>query len=45
MIGVAALVGGGMAVYFPLVLLLGGTDTTELKALIRRRKRKGSDSV
>ena len=44
-IGVAALVGGGMAVYFPLVLLLGGTDTTELKALIRRRKRKGSDSV
>ena len=46
MIGVAALVGGGMAVYVPLVLLLGGTDTSELKALINRRRRKaGSDSA
>ncbi|MEQ7872508.1 murein biosynthesis integral membrane protein MurJ [Sphingomonas sp. ASV193] len=39
MAGVVALVGGGMAVYFPLVLLVGGTDTSELKALLSRRKR------
>jgi putative peptidoglycan lipid II flippase len=37
-IGVAALVGGGMAVYFPLVWLLGGTDKEELKNLFRRRR-------
>lgn len=37
-IGVAALVGGGMAVYFPLVWLLGGTDKQELKNLFRRRR-------
>jgi putative peptidoglycan lipid II flippase len=36
--GVVALVGGGMAVYFPLVWLLGGTDKEELRALIRRRR-------
>ena len=40
MVGVAALVGGGLAVYFPLVLVLGGTDTSELKSLIRRRRDK-----
>jgi putative peptidoglycan lipid II flippase len=38
MIGVAALVGGGMAVYFPAVWLLGGTDKDELRALVRRRR-------
>ncbi|HEY6663289.1 MAG TPA: lipid II flippase MurJ, partial [Sphingomicrobium sp.] len=36
--GVVALVGGGMAVYFPLVWVLGGTDREELKALLRRRR-------
>jgi putative peptidoglycan lipid II flippase len=37
--GVMALVGGGMAVYFPLVWLLGGTDREELKALLKRKRR------
>ncbi len=36
--GVAAIVGGGMIVYFPLVWILGGTDKEELRALIRRRR-------
>ena len=36
--GVIAIVGGGMAVYFPLVWILGGTDREELKALLRRRR-------
>jgi putative peptidoglycan lipid II flippase len=36
--GVVALVGGGMAVYFPLVWVLGGTDKEELRALLRRRR-------
>ena len=36
--GVAALVGGGMAVYFPLVWVLGGTDKEELRSLLRRRR-------
>lgn len=39
LIGLAALVGGGMAVYFPLVWLLGGTDKDELRALFSRRAR------
>jgi putative peptidoglycan lipid II flippase len=39
MIGVTALVGGGMAVYFPLVWVLGGTDRDELRALVSRRAR------
>jgi len=38
MVGVATLVGGGMAVYFPLVWVLGGTDKEELRALLRRRR-------
>jgi len=38
--GVVALVGGGMAVYFPLVWLLGGTDKDELRALVSKRARK-----
>jgi putative peptidoglycan lipid II flippase len=36
--GVAAIVGGGMIVYFPLVWILGGTDKEELRALLRRRR-------
>jgi putative peptidoglycan lipid II flippase len=38
LVGVAALVGGGMAVYFPAVWMLGGTDKDELRALFRRRR-------
>ena len=38
MLGVAALVGGGMAVYFPLVYLFGGLDKAALKALLNRKK-------
>ena len=37
--GVTAIVGGGMAVYFPLVWLLGGTDKEELKSLLKRKRR------
>jgi len=36
--GVAAIVGGGMIVYFPLVWILGGTDRDELRSLLRRRR-------
>jgi putative peptidoglycan lipid II flippase len=36
MAGVVALVGGGMAVYFPAVWVLGGTDKEELKSLFHR---------
>ena len=38
LVGVIAIVGGGMAVYFPLVWILGGTDREELKSLLRRRR-------
>ena len=37
-IAVAILVGAGLAVYFPLVWILGGTDREELKSLLRRRR-------
>jgi putative peptidoglycan lipid II flippase len=36
--GVIAVVAGGMAVYVPLVWMLGGTDREELKALLKRRR-------
>ena len=36
--GVLAIVGGGMAVYFPLVWILGGTDKEELRSLLRRKR-------
>jgi putative peptidoglycan lipid II flippase len=36
--GVVAIVGGGMAVYFPLVWVLGGTDREAFKALLKRRR-------
>jgi putative peptidoglycan lipid II flippase len=42
MVGVAVLVGGGMAVYFPAVWMLGGTDKDELLALFRRNKKAPS---
>jgi putative peptidoglycan lipid II flippase len=38
LIGVVALVGGGMAIYFPAVWVLGGTDKEELRALFRKRR-------
>ncbi len=38
LVGVVALVGGGMAVYFPLVWLFGGVDKAALKTLLRRKK-------
>jgi putative peptidoglycan lipid II flippase len=37
-VGVAALVGGGMIVYFPLVWVLGGTDKEGFTSLLRRRR-------
>ena len=45
LVGVIALVGGGMAVYFPAVWLLGGVDKEDIQVLLRRRGRRGSDSV
>jgi putative peptidoglycan lipid II flippase len=44
MIGVAALIGTGLAVYFPLVWMLGGVDREALKLLLRR-KRPAADAV
>jgi putative peptidoglycan lipid II flippase len=38
MVGVAAIVGTGLAVYFPAAWLLGGLDKEALKALLRRRR-------
>lgn len=38
MVGVLALVGGGMAVYFPLAWLLGGIDREAFMTLLRRKK-------
>jgi putative peptidoglycan lipid II flippase len=38
MLAVAALVGGGMVVYFPLVWLFGGVDKNAFKALLRRER-------
>jgi putative peptidoglycan lipid II flippase len=45
LIGVGALVGSGLAVYFPMVWLIGGMDKDDINALLRRRGKKGSDSV
>ena len=45
MIGVGALIGAGMAVYFPLVWVIGGMGKEEVQALLRRRGKAGSDSV
>ena len=38
MAGVVAIVGAGMAVYFPLVWMLGGLDKDAVKALLRRKR-------
>jgi len=38
LLGVIAIVGGGMAVYFPLVWLVGGVDQEAIKHLLRRKK-------
>jgi putative peptidoglycan lipid II flippase len=35
---VAAIVGAGLIVYFPLVWILGGTDKEELRSLLKRRR-------
>jgi putative peptidoglycan lipid II flippase len=46
LIGVGALIGSGLAVYFPLVWVIGGMGKEEIQALLRRRRGKpGSDSV
>ena len=45
LVGVVALVGSGLAVYFPLVWLIGGMDKDDINALLKRRPKKGSDSV
>jgi len=45
LVGVIALVGGGMAVYFPAAWFLGGMDKEDIQALLRRRGKRGSDSV
>jgi putative peptidoglycan lipid II flippase len=39
MVGVGAIVGVGLAVYFPAAWLLGGMDKEALKALLRRKKK------
>ena len=38
MIGVVAIVGAGLAVYFPVVWLIGGMDKDAVKALLRRKR-------
>jgi putative peptidoglycan lipid II flippase len=45
LIGVGALIASGLAVYFPLVWVIGGMGKEEIQALLRRRGRRGSDSV
>ena len=45
MIGVGALVGSGLAVYFPLVWLIGGMGKEDIQALLKRRAKRGSDAV
>jgi putative peptidoglycan lipid II flippase len=39
LIGVGALIGSGMAVYFPLVWLIGGMGKDDIQALLRRRRK------
>jgi len=46
LIGVGALIGSGLAVYFPIVWVIGGMGKEDIQALLRRRRGKpGSDSV
>src|SRR6478735_9334047 len=43
LLGVGALVGSGMAVYFPMVWLIGGMGKEDVRALLSRRGKPGSD--
>ncbi|MCF2513900.1 murein biosynthesis integral membrane protein MurJ [Sphingomonas sp. G124] len=45
LIGVGALIASGMAVYFPIVWVIGGMGKEDIQALLSRRGRRGSDSV
>ena len=45
LIGVGALIGAGLAVYFPIVWLIGGMGKEDIQALLRRRGKAGSDTV
>jgi putative peptidoglycan lipid II flippase len=45
LLGVSALVGSGLAVYFPLVWLIGGVGKDDIRALLRRRAKPGSDAA
>jgi len=45
MAAVVAIVGGGMAVYFPLVWIFGGIDKEELMQLRRRKKQPMAEGV
>ena len=45
LVGVGALIGSGMAVYFPLVWLIGGMDKDDIKALLRRRSKVTSNDA
>jgi putative peptidoglycan lipid II flippase len=45
LIGVGALIGSGLAVYFPVVWVIGGMGKEDIQALLRRRGTRGSDSV
>jgi putative peptidoglycan lipid II flippase len=45
LIGVGALIGAGLAVYFPIVWIIGGMGKEDIQALLRRRGKTGSDSV
>jgi putative peptidoglycan lipid II flippase len=45
LIGVGALVGSGLAVYFPLVWIIGGMGKEDIQALLRRRANRGSDAA
>jgi putative peptidoglycan lipid II flippase len=38
LVGVGAIIGTGLAVYFPVVWLIGGMDKDAFKALLRRRR-------
>jgi len=45
LIGVGALIAAGLAVYFPIVWVIGGMGKEDIQALVRRRGKAGSDSV
>jgi putative peptidoglycan lipid II flippase len=45
LIGVGALIGSGLAVYFPIVWVIGGMGKEDIQALLRRRGKRGSDAV